>query len=468
MTPRMNIDPICFSDATRLTVLYYRTSTNSQHEEMQIAAAHALVQNLGLQNIIEFNDHGVSANKVPLPKRLQLNKVLDLIKQRRVENLVVFARDRLARDTYEYSEILSVLYNHDVNVYFTMQNTPAFRRDRVFELIYSTFCENEGKQISNRTQEFNKRFPPHIYGYRKVVKENEKTYVVDDSKAIHVIDLFHECQKVGSLEEFIYLLSRYSKIIKRHAEQLLNMLQNPFYTGHMEHGGKLLKLNHVEPMLPIELFQNVREKAEVFGKEILDAFMRPDYLSPLCALCGGRMKLLGRSIVSPGRFICRNNHPSVSIQADELENETKSVLKNFIDNISANSIDKITRKFLQKQLEQIEIKLQKLYNAIDDEYIRFCLDFSPMDTGHSIESKIELIKGLENERFNYLVKKYNTEIILQEIDRLVSLLHNKTKRYLDSAELEILSRLVIESIRVSPEELHFNLFFKDLMKKEVI
>lgn len=91
-----------------------------------------------------------------------------------------------------------------------------------------------------------------------------------------------------------------------------------------------------------------------------------------------------------------------------------------------------------------------------------------MDTGHSIESKIELIKGLENERFNYLVKKNNTEIILQEIDRLVSLLHNKTKRYLDSAELETLSRLVIESIRVSPEELHFNLFFKDLMKKEVI
>ncbi len=91
---------------------------------MQITAAHALVQNLGMRNILEFNDHGISANKVPLPKRPQLNKVLNLIKEGRVENLVVFARDRLARDTYEYSEILSILYDHNVNVYFTMQNTP--------------------------------------------------------------------------------------------------------------------------------------------------------------------------------------------------------------------------------------------------------------------------------------------------------------------------------------------------------
>ncbi|WP_035295392.1 hypothetical protein [Brevibacillus thermoruber] len=263
----------------------------------------------------------------------------------------------------------------------------------MFELIYATFCENEGKQIRSRTQEFNKRFPPH--------------------------------------------------------------------------GGNLLKLNHVEPMVPIELFQDVREKAEVFGKEILDAFMRPNFLNPRCGLCGERMRLIGRSIVRAGRFICRNNHPSVSIQLDELDDETKKVLQYFIDNISVNSIEKITRGFLEKQLERIETELQKLYNAIDNEYVRFCLNFSPMETSNPVESKMELIKGLENERLNYLVKKYNTEIVLQEIDRLVSLLHNKTKGYLDSAELETLSRLVIESIRVTPEELHFNLFFEDLMKKEV-
>lgn len=414
------------SESNRMTLLYYRTSSNSQNEEMQIAAAHTLVRNLGLKNVLEFNDHGVSATKVSLSKRPKLNEVLNLIKEKRVENLVVFARDRLARDTYEYSKIISILYEQNVNVYFTMQNTPTFRRDRVFELIYSTFCENEGKQIASRTHESNKRFPPRIYGYRKQVKEGIKSYLIDDLRAPQIINLYHDCRNIHSIGDFLLLLEKYSKIIARHPGQILTILQNPFYTGHIEHGDKLLKLNHVEPIIPIELFQDVRNKAIFYGKEILDDYIKPDYLYPLCGVCGQKMNLIGRSIINAGRFLCRNNHQSISISVDELENETKIVLQHFVDHISINKLEKLTRGFLLKHLQRLDAEFERLGNMIDNEYYRFCVDFSPAENDHASESKIEFIKKLENEQQSCKFKKHHTETILQEIENLALLLHQKT------------------------------------------
>lgn len=465
MVLRINREaPFPLSDDQRLNVSYYRTSTNSQDEEMQIAAAHSLMQQMGLSNVLELNEHGVSANTVPLRQRQKLNILLNLIKEGRVNHLLVFARDRLARDPYEYNEIQKTIRKHGVKIIFTMENAVPFQEDEGMELLLSVFARYEGQQIRQRTYETSKQFPPRIFGYHKMVENGTKRYVVDESKESDIVRMFRECSEICSPEDFAFFLVKYQKLFKRHPLQILNMLQNPFYSAHLKHGNQYLQLDHVEPMITFDLFNKAEKVVLLYKRAISEALLKQQFLLPKCAICNSTMKIIGRNLIDPGSFVCSNNHTRVAISVDELEEEARNVIDSFIASISVKSIEVLTKKSLNKLLSQLETELKKQRTVISNAYIQTCLKYSPTDDGPSLTNQIQHLEEMEKKHSEYLVKRNRIQIALQETQQLVDLLHKSSKETLGSIDFQQLIKLLFESVRVSNDSLIFSLYFGDLVR----
>ena len=96
----------------QLKVLYMRVSSENQSEEMQLNAAKRYLEQYNPDEVLILCDHGISATKLPLHKRPQLVKLLDLVREDKVDTLLVYQRDRLARDFYEYLTIISCRYHY--------------------------------------------------------------------------------------------------------------------------------------------------------------------------------------------------------------------------------------------------------------------------------------------------------------------------------------------------------------------
>ena len=76
-------------------VIYLRVSTGQQDEKSQLKACQSFCNERGYEVVGIFSDHGKSAYKVSL--RPEYLKVMKLVKQRRIQHVVVWSLDRWCR-----------------------------------------------------------------------------------------------------------------------------------------------------------------------------------------------------------------------------------------------------------------------------------------------------------------------------------------------------------------------------------
>ncbi|WP_281202989.1 recombinase family protein [Cytobacillus kochii] len=86
---------------------------------MQFEAAKPFIKDYHPDEIIYLSDVGVSATKKKLEERSKMQELLELIRNEKVDTLIVYQRDRLARDFYEYLESILLIYTSKVKVIFT-------------------------------------------------------------------------------------------------------------------------------------------------------------------------------------------------------------------------------------------------------------------------------------------------------------------------------------------------------------
>lgn len=84
--------------------VYSRVSTAQQDIQKQIQTAQAYINNhqISEDKVIWLKDEGFSANKLTSKEIPKLQELLMLIKQGKVKTIIVYHRDRLARNFYEY------------------------------------------------------------------------------------------------------------------------------------------------------------------------------------------------------------------------------------------------------------------------------------------------------------------------------------------------------------------------------
>ncbi|MFT8320833.1 MAG: recombinase family protein [Bacillus sp. (in: firmicutes)] len=151
----------------KLHVFFRRVSTAGQDIITQEAADLPYREKLLPEEVYIVNENAISANKLSVNQRPEMEKVISLIKQDKVHTLYAFDRTRLFRDHYEGMWFSDIRIKHSVELVFTSEgNGHLPSTDDIFlEGILSMFSDIEGKNIARRSEETRRRYPPRKLGY---------------------------------------------------------------------------------------------------------------------------------------------------------------------------------------------------------------------------------------------------------------------------------------------------------------
>ncbi|MCJ0931906.1 recombinase family protein [Virgibacillus halodenitrificans] len=143
-------------------VFFRRVSTAGQDLAMQASADAFYREQFDPEAIIVIDEDATSANKKSIGERPEMKKLIELIKQDKVDTLYAFDRTRLFRDYYEAMEFNDLKSEHGVRIVFTSANNGCIEtHDNTFlEGILNLFSDIEGKSIARRSEEARKKYPP--------------------------------------------------------------------------------------------------------------------------------------------------------------------------------------------------------------------------------------------------------------------------------------------------------------------
>ncbi|MDR6553970.1 recombinase family protein [Paenibacillus qinlingensis] len=371
-----------------LTVAYYRSSSELQEDSVGTQQFYAMQYCSNNMILIdnEVQDEFVSASLVPLIKR-NLSKVIEGIKKGEVNTLILYKRDRLARDVVEYMDIYSVLRKYNVQVHFTASHEAPMRYDEMgefYELIMAGLGQHEGEQIKRRISEarsatFQKGKHKGNLPYGYVV--NKKTGKIEASsfakKDIELIFSELLSEKYTSLHKLSLFLKN-NNILKLqlkeskkfnphwHAKAIEDLVSNPMYMGmrQMNFNGKLehytdkdYVIINVEDWLQAQdILQKMRE-GNLRTKRPKGSFLFDGII--ICGVCKKPLKTLMRQRVDVwvGVYECKEH--KIKLLSDETDSDIFNVCCDYFPTILTKDGEELFKRYFAKQTDSIknEIKL---------------------------------------------------------------------------------------------------------------
>ncbi|OMD73267.1 hypothetical protein BSK48_05200 [Paenibacillus odorifer] len=332
------------------TVAYYRSSTELQEDSVSTQEFYAMQYCSEKMLLIdkEISDEFVSAKLTPLKNR-KFNQILDGIKKGEFNTLIIYKRDRLARNLIEYMEIYSILKKYNVEVHFTTSHEAPMRYDETgefYEVIMAGLCQHEGEQIKLRISEgrsasFEQGKHKGIlpYGYL-VDKDSGKIYVPPEAKK-DILFIYSELlsENHATLNDLkLYLKKHHIQRLRLKESKKFNpewgvkaiedMISNTMYMGirQMNFKGKLHTYTSKDyALLSVEKWYRAQEilkdikskksrSKRPIGSFLLENFIRcHECKQPLTPIMRMRKK------VWVGVYECKSH--KVKLLSDEVESE---------------------------------------------------------------------------------------------------------------------------------------------------
>ncbi|MFI2858620.1 recombinase family protein [Paenibacillus sp. JSM ZJ436] len=448
----------------KLVVVYTRVSSGSQNLREQKAAAKNVLEmrNINEEDVLFLEDFNVSATKNNMKNRPNFNRLLRMVSEDKVATIIIYARDRAYRNFYEGSQFNDLVNLHNVEVVYTASNSIPFHKNSSIESFYGIFAQQEGKNIGRRTDDARKRFPGETIGYERIEqktsegKKNVKFF--RDYDRSHMINsLFEEFSQIQTKTEFVDILSTYGKKLSGHAK-VMKILQRPFYAAHCITDYGYDQLNHVEPIITLELFEKAQVTLQKFVQEYEDEVARVKeriIFQPICGICNNEMKFK-KMLNKPSYFVCGQRHKQIAIELDELNQFIEKTILNEINSFTLS----IYEPMFRTHLKGVQDKLlhQKQHNKHLWEKSLLLLasaDFihHGMLRKHS-ESKIQHIEDKIDTIDRELVELRSLEHKMTSITSIVP----RAIRNLTKSDLEILIELLIKEINIHHDYLEFNMY----------
>ena len=330
------------------------------------------IQSYCRQNNIELledhiiQEHNVSGFKTPLEQRKGLNKIEQLANEHKIDLLIVFNQDRLARKTTELIDYIDKLTKLGVLIVSTTEGIINDTTSDTSDLIYmikswTAKYESEktskrvksGKLASSKQGRYNGGVV--LLGYKVV----DNRLVIDESKAPIIRKMYNKYIQGGSKLALEYLES--VGIHKVH-QSLLALIRNPQYKGIQNHGYKYYekqdRLSDYEeimffnPELQIvseEVWNRANELREQRKTNRRGCNVLTDRTDKLleslcyCGKCGGKLTLQKDYRYNPTQYIlqcrkCKQNKEQS--QKNWSYNKIERLVNSKIEEILAYEIDK--------------------------------------------------------------------------------------------------------------------------------
>ncbi|WP_158674413.1 recombinase family protein [Lysinibacillus antri] len=452
-----------------LIIVYCRVSSAKQHLDLQISAAKRYLESLGLKEDDDFinylDDHDISATKLKIEERPNLMHLIRLIKEGKVKTVIVYKRDRLARNFYEFVDITKLFIKYDVEVIYTASNEPPFKNKLSLEAFYGMFSQMEGQNIGTRTADARKQYPSKILGYKRITDNgNKPQYIINEDKKDVIQSLFIDFSNVQGEDEFLeFLLVRRKGL--NNPEKIIKILTNPFYSGHYESKNSYQFLHHVEPFVSLELYVECKSKIDLFIAFYLEKMAevnKQHLVSPMCGECGGTMKYRKKNQLDLGYFVCSSNHKRISIPVEEIDKLVIQTVLDYVQSISVN----LAKKIISKQITAAQKNVQKALESTTAEYLDTSLKICTLDrkVKSAMSKYLEEIAALKNKYSDLEQDLLSLQILSSEItdiNRLLSQLNYNFKEQ----ELYRLIELIVDKTQVYETYVHIDLFLSSFVKE---
>ncbi len=222
-----------------------------------------------------FDDGGLSGAS---PERPALQSLLDEVRARKVDIIVVYKVDRLTRSLADFAKLVELFDEHDVSfVSVTQSFNTTSSMGRLTLNVLLSFAQFEREVIGERVRDkiaASKRKGiwvggPVPLGYRS---RDKKIEIVPEEAEL-VRKIFSEYLRLGSVGRLAAelnggglkpkprLLTNGRTLVPEcyRVGPLAHLLKNRFYVGEIAYGGEIHEGEH-EPVLDRELFEAVQQK----------------------------------------------------------------------------------------------------------------------------------------------------------------------------------------------------------------
>ncbi|MFB7138906.1 recombinase family protein [Gottfriedia sp. NPDC056225] len=236
------------------TVMYIRQSldTDKQKNSLEMQRSHCLEYAKQRDWIVDevYNEGKCSARKTDMKERLQLTRLLNDCKKGTIGRILIFKRDRLARNVEQYLDILNQIRLCKVELHFAADNEPPLFGGVASDLIESLLAgiaEYEGNNIvrrlinSKKTAAGEGRWAAGSYPYAYIKKNEDQPGVlkIDSSKerivkALYALAKIELCtKKVVDFKAFYETVQKKKLLKQLDEKQVWKILTQPLHKGVM-------------------------------------------------------------------------------------------------------------------------------------------------------------------------------------------------------------------------------------------
>lgn len=432
----------------QFTVLYARVSSDGQSVQMQLAVAQELIKDVPEGQLKILVDDGVSATKTKMADRKHLQELMALIVDGKVSNLIVYDRDRLARNFFEYYKIASLLQKHKVKVIFTGTNVAPFDQSMQVEGLRAIFAQQEGQTIARRRADAQKQYPVNLLGYERQ-KNGKVVSYKPNQHAETIVQLFEEVSMVEDANGFFKLLSDFKRRLHRQEARLLGILQTPFYTARWQREGQYFPLSHVTPIVDISLYEAAQDKLRQFHdiayEFLVSPKVRPDVLL-YCGLCGAEMKFRPARPERPASHYCAT-HRKVQVPADRVMSITRKVLEDKVRMLDTEALKTECIQWFSQQRRKFNVQLRKCRDELSRTAMSIVVTYGAAGGDTRTNQLLMERRHLQTELQNIESQLRDLNVIDGQIGDVTYLVSQYLQQQLLSeTEFKLLSELIIRRV----------------------
>jgi DNA invertase Pin-like site-specific DNA recombinase len=182
----------------RINICYTRCSSEQQDTDHQIKSIKEYAAKNGITVDKYITDEGLSGFRLDITQRPGILEVISLVKQDKVENLLIFESSRLSRRMVQYQTVMDTFTQHNTKVHSVSENTilNAHDIDRLLNAFKGWMAEQSSIETGRRVKSAHAKLRAEgkhaagalPYGYKLV----DGYAVIDEEIAPEIVSLFED------------------------------------------------------------------------------------------------------------------------------------------------------------------------------------------------------------------------------------------------------------------------------------
>jgi site-specific DNA recombinase len=435
-----------------ILAVYARVSTSQQDIDKQVEIGLELAAKLGFEKeeVMVIKDHGVSTLQLKLEDRLGMTELLRIMKNKEIDILIVFDRDRLARNMVEYLVIVEQAIEYGVNIIFSNNEAEPFTNKLDREADLALYAEMEGKKINQRTAAVRKYYPSAPFGYVKVGKRSDTQYVQNENDIEQVKTMFKEFENIKNKSDFIQFKKGWETQKGINCKKILS---NPFYAGVIIHSSGVIEpLNHIKGIVRKETILENRQKINAWGynkkrERPVDSYFNNLGVSVICGECKRTLKFTRKN-----NEIClscnhgKNGQRNVSCTVSQLKQILQSHVQGMIECLDIELLKKLTHTKITEHMQQMRQQLRKL----EHERVKAIKKMGRRNHSTTLADIIQSVQEFDS-HINWLTQQMDQlELISGKLTEFVDILNSEFEQHFPE-QLNEVTRMLVKQILVGKD-----------------